>query len=67
MNGKGYATNILPLIREHCGQELDWMLDNPSPHTSDDAAKEIARLGLEPMPWPATARTSTPSRRCGSK
>jgi hypothetical protein len=55
MHGKGYATHILPLIAEFAGQDMTWMQDNASTHTSDDALREKAKLGIEPIPRPANS------------
>jgi hypothetical protein len=60
MDREGYSEHVLPLIIEHCGKEMDWMQDNASPHSCDHTMREIARLGLEPIPWPANSPDLNP-------
>jgi hypothetical protein len=60
MDGKGYAAYILPLIAAHVGQVMAWMQDNASTHMSDDALREMAKLGIEPISWPANSPDLNP-------
>jgi transposase len=40
---------------------MAFMQANTSTHTLDDAKREMARLGLEPMPWPANSPDLNPN------
>jgi transposase len=60
MDGKGYATHVLPLIASHLRYGMVFIQDGSSVHTSDDALRKIAQLGLEPIPWPANSPDLNP-------
>ncbi len=60
MDGKSYATHILPLIASHLRHDMVFMQDYTSTLSSDDATREMAPLSLGPIPWPANSPDLNP-------
>jgi transposase len=60
IDGPGYSKHILPLIAQHLMPGMILMQDNASPHTCPHTECELARLGLNPMEWPANSSDLNP-------
>jgi hypothetical protein len=60
MDGKGYATHVLPLMASHFRDNMVFMQDSSFVHTLDNTLRDMALLGLELILWLANSPDLNP-------